>query len=320
MSKVAPHFVAILDLVAGGLAIEAALRSRAEFPIKATWKSYAYDNRFPDRRQRLETAQAEGKGKQRYKFQRFSDKDYGRSLALIAANVGTPIADLDFDGMPGYTGLIARAKSDPAFATRFTVARAGRKHGGKAKVYNETHYAEALTIIKRDGLNAYKASRAGLPSHSAIWKTSLRDANFAADYRAAGMVVSDRRRRQRRANADQYRIEMARVRRLGAGAKARVGELFEQMLQANDLYARVSRCVTKNLDDADRRDVISDIIEAVLNHEIDESEIEEAAADFVADHRHEFSAAKHISISDTFDGGSILDDMLTSDWSCEGAI
>jgi hypothetical protein len=317
-SKLEPHFEAILALIAGGISIEAALRSRPEFPIKATWKSYAYDNRFPERRIRLETAQAEGKGKQSFKFQFFTEADYERSLRLIRDNFPTPMNRLKFDGCPGYTGLFARSKSDPEFAKQFKEAKEGRKWGGRAPTYNDSNMMEAIAILKQQGVTVYRQKRPeGFPSYDVLWERSRRDPEFAKIFSNAVETVWIKRRRDTEIRNRHKVAERKRT------ASVSFGEQLRTSLLADDLYGRVNRAVNRRIDPDAREDIVSDIVEAVLSGEVHYDEIERVAREFVTAHFRLHSSLKTKSLdAKVYDNNdlALIDQASTSEWAFEGAI
>lgn len=318
-SMVEQHFDAIVALVAGGMSIPKALASNPAFPKQQTFKWFAYHKGFPERGRRVAEAQAEGKAvrDQTYRVQHYTEAQYERSLSILHGTPEVRIADLNFEGGPGYTGLWARAHDDQQFAARFDEARSTRRRGGRAKTYAETHYADALVIIRRDGLIAYRAARtAGMPCHATLWKNSRRDADFAQDYRSSHKAIWDARRLARRAKQHQEKIDRDRRREL------RVGDIFRQALNANDLYHRVSQAVPRRMEDDIREDVISDMIEAVSSGEIEVWEIEDCVGEFVSEHNRRFSRLQYASLDAPIPGnaaGSLQDLLTTSEWSYEGA-
>lgn len=271
MSKVEPHFAAILALVATGMSIEAALRSRPEFPIKATWKSYVYDRRFPKRRMRVERAAASGKAIRKargFTLQHYTEEQYERSLQIISDNFGTPMIKLSFAGGPGHTMLYMRSKRDAEFAERFKLAKTGRHRAFRERTYTDDDYDRAVVLIKQIGVTAYRDNGPeGLPHASVVWRRGLTDPAFARRYQAATAI-----------------------------SQLRVSEELRSSLLSNDLYAKVSRSVPNKLGPDARDDVISDIVEAVLSGEITEDEIAVECARFVTDHNRSFSRFKDVSL------------------------
>ena len=290
-SKVEQHFAAILALVADGMSIKAALRSRPEFPMKATWKSYAYDNRFPERRERAEAANAAGKAARAargFTLQHYTNDQYERSLQIISDNFGTPMIKLNLAGGPGHTMLYMRSKRDAAFAERFKIAKTGRHRAIRQCIYSDDDYDRAVLLIKQIGVTAYRNTEPeGLPHHSVVWRRGLNDPAFARRYQAATAVSQAPQR----------------------------GEKSRSALLSNDLYAQVNRAVSKTLDPDAREDVISDIVEAVLAGRVSETEIAAKCTEFVTAHNRSFSKYRNRSIDAPIIDGRALNilDRLTTD-------
>jgi hypothetical protein len=292
-SRVEPYFATILALVSGGMSINSALASQPDFPNKANWKYYAYDRRFPERRERAEAANRAGKAARAgrgfaAKLQRYSEEDYSRSLLIIASShAAVPMVDLTFDGVPGYTMLHRRSLTDPAFGKRFAAAKGGRKHGGRSAIYSEADLETAAAIIQSDGLDSYKRTAGGhLPCHSQLWKRAKRDPGFAAVYGLAVKGLRNRRQAER---------------------------------SSDNLYARVNGAVPSRMDPEARDDVISDIVEAVLAGRLAEDQITARCAEFVAAHNRMFSRFNAVSLdAPIFDdrSHSMLDN-LTTDPACQ---
>ena len=292
MSKVEPHFAAILDLVTSGLSINAALASSPEFPIKATWKSYAYDKRFPERRARAEAANVAGKAvrdARGFTLQHYTEAQYELSLQVISDNFGTPMIKLNYAGGPGHTMLHMRSKRDAEFAARFKLAKTGRHRAIRERTYSDDEYDRAVGIIKRIGVTAYgeHSKDEALPHKSIVWRKGNTDAAFRRRYAAATAVAQIPQR----------------------------GEKSRSVLLSNELYAQVNRAVSKKLDPDAREDVISDIVEAVLAGRIAEADIAAKCSEFATAHNRLFSKYRNKSLdAPIFDDRALnILDRLTTD-------
>jgi hypothetical protein len=291
MSKVAPHFDAILALVAGGMPIVTALTSRPEFPQREQWKAYAYYKGAPERRARAEAAKAAGKAirdARGFTLQHYTEEQYERSLQIISDNFGTRMIKLKYAGGPGHTMLYMRSKRDAEFAERFKRAKTGRHRAVRERTYSDDDYDRAVALIKQIGVGAYRDREPeGLPHHSVVWRRSHTDAAFGRRYAAATAVSQIPQRGEKRRSA----------------------------LLSNDLYAQVNRAVSKTLDPDAREDVISDIVEAVLSGRVAEADIAAKCTEFVTAHNRLFSKYRNRSIDAPIIDGRALNilDRLTTD-------
>jgi hypothetical protein len=298
-SKVEKHFGAILDLVASGLPIERALKSRPEFPIKATWKCYAYDKRFPERRARLNEASEQGRIEQakRYKSTVYSDADFDRSLKIIFnSDPDIRLVDLEFGNGPGYATVCTRARREPEFDRRFTIAKRDRRHGGRDPKYSDEDYERALALVKRVGVRGLKkdGDSLNLPCRERLHNRSNNDQQFARRYQNA--------------------LSAASLTRIAYRAPSQHYDQLKSSLLSNSLYSQISRRVSPFVDPDSREDIISDMVADVLSGDLAEDEIAARCASYVRQHNRQLARHRVVSIDvPIFDSKSqnILDRLTT---------
>lgn len=247
-SKVEPYFDEIIALVADGVPVAAALRQRPEYPALATWKLYAFDKRFPDRRRRLENAQVQGSSDGR--SARYADE----IIALVES--GKTIGDA-LASNPNYP---ARSKfrlyvlKHPAIERRLDDAK--RKRSIAAPVFD--------TVVADVSLGKSVAKAlAALPQQ--VSKTAMQRLLHNDPERAKALRLA------------RYSASRIVRRRQEARTRPVVDHLHRQALLANDLYQRVSRAMPKRYDSDRYDDVLSDCMVALLSGEITEDDIGQTA-------------------------------------------
>lgn len=243
-SKVEPFFDEIVALVAGGMSVPVVLKLRPEYPILATWKSYAYDNRFPDRRHRLEAAQAQGSSE-------------GRS-----ARYAEEIVSLVEGGMTIGEALSSNPKYPHRSKFRLYVLkhpelddRINRAQPKRSKM------TPAFDKVVRDvslGKPVVKAL-ACLPDQ--LSETCLR------------RFVQNNPEQARRLRLARFAASRVVRKSKQPAAKPAVEYRHRGALRANELYRRVSKLVPTKFDPDRREDIISDCILAVLSGKAADTDI-----------------------------------------------
>lgn len=247
-SKVEPIFDEIVALVADGVSVASALKRRPEYPALATWKLYAFDKRFPDRRRRLEEAQAQGSSEGR--SARYAEE----IIALVEGGKTIGEALASNPNYPARSKFRLYTLKHPEIEKRLDAAQ--RKRSIAAPVFDAVVHDVSL------GKSVTKAL-AALPqqvSRTAMLRLLHNDPSRAKALRLA-------------------RYSASRIVRERQEARTRpmVEHLHRQALLANDLYRRVSKAMPTRYDPERHDDVLSDCIVALLSGEITDAEIGQAA-------------------------------------------
>jgi hypothetical protein len=276
-SKVEPHFDAIVALVADGVSVPKALKSRPEFPILATWKSYVYDARFPERRRRLEKAQSAGslEGRSaRYAEEIISLVKEGRTIgAALAANPKFP--------HPSKFRLYVIAH--PELEQRLEAAKPNRSKMApyfdevRKRVDRGQSIVDALDALPNKPSKTCFRQFAGKSLEREQWLIGLKEirSRRSSDFRTAPLVRNDKREQQ-----------------------------LSRVLYSNDLYQRIAASVPKHIEASIRDDVITDVIVAVLSRKIGEDEIGAKVKQCSARYFREDRFRHRSLYAETFDDGT----------------
>lgn len=246
VSKVASYFDEIIALVDSGMSIPKILKANPHFPCVHTWKSYAYDERFPERRKALEAAQARG-------------SSFGRS-----ARYADEIVRLVEGGMT----IGAALASNPKFPTRskfrlYTLAHPDLERRLEEAKPNRSKIAPHFEEVRRrvDRGETITSALAALPI----------DVTLCPLVR---WVSKDAERRE------WYQgLKVARTRRVSNCKtpallrKDKREHQFVRSLYSNELYRKVAAAIPKKFDQTIREDVITDVIVAILSGKMNESDI-----------------------------------------------
>ncbi|MCA6103939.1 hypothetical protein [Bradyrhizobium australafricanum] len=283
VSRVEACFDEILALVASGMTIREALKSRPEFPPKPTFKWFVYDSGDPERRIRLEVAKAAGKAATagRYKPRAFSEQKYERSLEVVYnSDPAVRLEDLDFEDGPTYYALRYRAVRDASFASRLTIAMKDRKWGGRARTYTDAQIDRAIGIIRTEGHARYRESHTqrGLPHYCQILRRAEGDPALLRRYQ----------------NAVSAWVDTS-------------GELHRTSLLANNIYRTIDEALPRHIERVDREDVISDIVEEVISGRVLIGNVPSLAGEFVRRHDRMFSRHRNRSLDEPVFKGTRVD-------------
>jgi hypothetical protein len=145
-STVRQHYDKILELVAGGMSIAAAVETNPDFPSRYQVRNYAEST--PELLARFEEAKRLGAPK--FKSKAFTDEQYDRSLAIIMANPGVPTRKIDCGDGPNYRVVIWRTQRDPAFKEKYRSAigeRGRRLRATKSVVNKDVVLARVMALV-----------------------------------------------------------------------------------------------------------------------------------------------------------------------------
>lgn len=238
-----------------------------------------------------------------------SEEAYNRAIALISIMSRTEYAkhrsSNPAEGLPSATAVLIRAQRDPAFARRLYDVRP------KVEMvfyrYDEAAYDAALNKIGQAGWVAYMAERqVGVwPNVSSLYRRAYSDLDFKARFRAKVLEWFGIRRKLRAAERKKTKLP-----------DRPAGQLRGSLLQ-HEAYRIADKFIPRYYEQADRDDIKSDIVEAVLAGEFSSEEIGENARWFIREHfRHGvFSSGKFGSLDEPFfeDSDVALIDLLTAD-------
>jgi hypothetical protein len=159
----------------------------------------------------------------------------------------------------------------------------------------------------------------GMPSMAAVYSRRRRDAAFRAQL---DRIIHDVRREKRRRLDSALRLSALRhdpefVKRMRAALKhvgpatrraerhhLPIGEAMGAALLRNDLYAAASAAVAPHLERHTRMDIISDLVLAVLEGEINVTDLEKAAKEFTKRHWKMFGTIGTVSLDAPVSRGS----------------
>jgi hypothetical protein len=165
----------------------------------------------------------------------------------------------------------------------------------------------------------------GMPSMAAVYKRRHQSPEFRQQLDA---VLHDVRRERGRRIASSIRLAVARrdpefIAKMDAGRNARLASLprrekikrerrvkrqiiersisptetFNAVLLRDELYAAASAAVPPNIRDEARRDIVADVVLAILEGEIDLSNVKERAPIFISRYRRMFGQRDEISLN-----------------------
>ncbi|PSO30219.1 hypothetical protein [Bradyrhizobium sp. MOS002] len=343
------HFEEVLTVIASGKPLTLALKSNASFPKLGAFKSYiaaTEENRiryniakeagfamFPAKhKQRRGTAANHfneiiselRKGRsltevlrsdarfpteptfygyvyrnpqkmQEYRAARWIDIEayFPKLLSLIVGGLSCEEACASSPSFPTYSQLIwwvrkaadRRAKLDAAIDERSATYR--------PTIYSDSAYDEAIELVRSGSPLSNRQRRRDLPQRKMLETRSRADQGFGVRYRQAV--------HQGRSASSKNHLRMA--------------------LLQNDVYRQINAVVPK-LDRADREDVLSDMVMAVLADDIDLTDVKQEASRFLHSHNRRFRYGTVSLDAPMFEDNEVnmLDLLSTNDWTAEGAI
>lgn len=249
-SKVEPYFDEIIALVADGVSVASALKRRPEYPALATWKLYAFDKRFPDRRRRLEEAQAQGSSEGR--SARYAEE----IIALVESGKTIGEALASNPNYPARSKFRLYTLKHPEIEKRLDAAQ--RKRSIAAPVFDAVVHDVSL------GKSVTKAL-AELPRQVSM--TALQRLLHNNPERAKALRLA------RYSASRIVRDRQATPRTPPLVRRDKRDHQFDRALYSNELYRTVDAAVPKHIESTIREDVVADIIVAILSEEITADEI-----------------------------------------------
>lgn len=253
-SKVAPYFDEIIALVDRGMSIPKILKNNPHFPCIHTWKSYVYDDRFPERRQRLE--QAQQSGSQFGRCAKYADE----IVALVAGGKTIGQALATNPRFPCRSKFRIYVLEHPELERRLEEAKPNRSRirpffdEVKRRIDRGETIGSAVAALPVDMTPIVLSAWVKKDPERLRWYERLRRlrADRASAMKTAALVRNDRRDHQ-----------------------------FKRALFSNELYRKVAASVPMRLDTF-REDVITDVIVAVLSGKLDEGAITAKALNRIA--------------------------------------
>ncbi|MGL3208298.1 hypothetical protein [Bradyrhizobium sp. BR 1433] len=256
----ASHFDAIIALVAGGMQIKAACRSRPEFPNWPAFKQFL--RKHPDYRQRLNDARPKkvvGEARARVKFAEIlSLIEGGRSINSACSMCGVDSPSLyrmmrsDDSGTAQFNAAIAAREAGPS------ALGAGRFKKRKRR-WTEADFQEALEVIRcTTETSVESALQSPLMPKSVVYKWALKTTARSEALRNAldSRPIAAHRRSVAKGPRPVYRQDVLRT-----------------GLLANEVYRQASASVPARLDRDFRDDLISEIVIGVLSGELRQEEV-----------------------------------------------
>lgn len=204
------------------------------------------------------------KAKKRF-GQRYSEELYAHALAAIRASKSANIKLILQRPLPGYSAIIRRCRLDETFRAKFHDALSNRD---SPKRYRADAFVQALDLIKANPnipvRKLLKTTTVRLPSARQLdWRIE-RDPSLQS--------LANPIRRLRR-QAFSYRRKLA--------VKPPLPDhVLIAGLRMNELYAVAERAVSKHFDPADRDDVISEMVLAMVDGELSIDEAQHSGKEF----------------------------------------
>ncbi|MEZ0061423.1 hypothetical protein ABIF26_006966 [Bradyrhizobium elkanii] len=248
VSKVELYFDEIIALVATGMSIPKILKANPHFPCVHTWKSYVYDDRFPERRKKLEEAQSCTAHSAR------AARHFGDVLKLLQSGmtVGEALASDPKFPLPARFREYLRA--NPPLRRKFREARLHRR----SKLTPET-FAEMLGLIRRGISMARAMRRISVPVTDICLRQYVK---------------------RRPSSLEQLRqaLDIARHSRQQAQRLRRSGPVYAEhqhrsSLLSCDLYRKVTDSIPSVGDPDIREDIISDMLVSLLSGQATEDRL-----------------------------------------------
>ncbi|WP_157158125.1 hypothetical protein [Bradyrhizobium genomosp. III] len=238
----------------------------------------------------------------------YTDETYARAVDLISKMSFAQYAKVrECEDLPSQQAIHKRAERDAAFATKLYASRP--KVERPTYRYSEEAYEAAIAKIGESGWDAYveQCEPGKSPSLNAIYKRARKQPEFKARLRGK---TRDRFRLKRELRA------LTRARGKADPVERPDGQLGFLLLQ-HDAYRVADGFVPRHFDRADRDDIKSDIVAAVLSGEFSVDEIGENAGWFISEHSRNgiFTSGKIGSLDEPFfeDGSGALIDRLSID-------
>jgi hypothetical protein len=271
------HFDAITALIETGLTLQAACASNPDFPSASAISALCARSEI--HRTRFDEAVRVGNAKGRDSWRlTYTEMQYDLALEAIRTGSGS-LKSILKPPLPTYKAVIQRCDRDPAFKLRYRAAMA--THQNPLHLKPEA-FTEALDLINANpNVSVPKLlKRAGLPSRQTLDDKISRDASFAALARSIAL----KRKRVRSHAQKMLRTKPVYSENTLMGA-----------LRLNQYYAVANRAVPRNLDHADREDVISELILVMVGGSMSLEEAERTGTSFAREYlnqqrRHLFSS------------------------------
>jgi hypothetical protein len=248
-SPAGKYFERIIALIESGMSIAEACTTDPLFPHPDTF--YQVTIRKPDRAARLAEAMRKRDADPEFAGQRsFTEAEWNAALDAIRNCADASIASALVAPLPSQNTLLARCRRDPAFSDLYQAAMNARPD---PRLHRPAAYQEALDqIAAHPSLTieaALSSSSERLPSAASLFLRARHDAVFRT---AAAAVFRARKQERRRLTAKPvYHQHM-----LASG------------LALNEFYAIAEKAVSRGFEPADREDIKSELVLALLAGEI----------------------------------------------------
>jgi hypothetical protein len=259
-SPSAKYFEQIIALIGSGMSVATACAQDPAFPHPDTF--YNLCIRSPAKNERLRCALALRESLVRQRLGKFCESDFDAALQAIRTCTGASVAEVLKWPLPQQHTLLKRCARDPAFAERYRSAIAARED---PRLHRTEAYNRALDLIEANPLAAIKpllkGSESRLPSLAALNWRIRRDPELSA--RAGVMRLQRRHSRQKLRAKPVFQTD-----------------LLASALATDRFYAAARFAAPKYLDPADRDDVISEMVLAMISGDLSIDEARRSGKEF----------------------------------------